>query len=413
MLIAFLVFALIGVLLLFALLWYTYPSSRIVTSIPGIGPVNQISGNIPNIADDGGIPQFLLGLHNDHGMIVSFWLGDFLAISIKSLQLYRLVDIQCFNQESPYQTIVPLTLDSSVLEKSNEDSTFLNNLLSKFAPFRVSCVDKSRLKTEVKNLSAELCIVLANVGQCDHIAINDYMVALTVKIVIRTSELVTKSCDESKLRLAYCNLLQELGYFMSYEKNVGEKVREPLFARCNEFTKLVGKENSISVFGLILVISELSTWMLYYSSKIHELQKEIRETPSLIEAYFHEVLRITAFVPFTSCIVKQDLDLLGHHVEEGTLVINSLSSLCWDSKEFENPERVNLLRDMKSLTTVTNLMGTWNNKSYARLVAEAICETLISSFEMDLAFSGFQMAKSFTLVMKPECDVWLKLKKIL
>jgi len=411
MLITFLVFALLAIVLLVCLLWYFIPSSRIATTVPGVRPADQIWGNLPNITDAGGLPQFLQNLHSDHGPIASFWLGDFLAISVGSHHLFKLVDKSCPKNGLPYQTIVPLTLDKDVLEKTSSNYSFLNSILSSFAPFSHLCQVAS-LAPQVSKLTQELCGVLGNIGSEDQVPIHDYIDALAVKIVAETSGHI-KETEMPQLRLAYTNLMLELESVMEAGKEVGDIKRKLLVQRSEEFLKIVDKDYAPKIFGLISVISVLSTWVLYYLGKNKKLQSQVRKDDSLLKPFLAEVVRVTGFIPLTARVLaKQDLNLLGHTLEEGTLVIHSLSTVCWDAKVFSDPEAVSLQREMNNLPNILQMVNPSFEQSYSYCVIINIVETIIGAFNIELAAPEVCVGKKFNFVMKPDSDIWLKLQKM-
>lgn len=409
MLITFLVFALLAFVLLLVLLWYFIPSSRVATTVPGVRPAHKIWGNLSNIADAGGLPQFLQNLHCDHGAIASFWLGDFLAISVGSHHLFKVVDKSCPKNGLSYQTIVPLTLDQDMLERTTSNDRFLNSILSSFSPFSHPCPPS--LAPQVSKLTMELCDALANMGSEDQVPIQDYITALAVKIVAETGGL-GKNSDMAQLRLAYTNLMLELESVMQARKEVGEGKRKLLAQRGEEFVKIVDRNNGPKIFGLISVICVLSTWMLYYLARNKKLQAQVRKDDSLLKTFLAEVVRVTAFVPFsTRVLAKQDLSLLGHTIEEGTLVINSLSTVCWDENVFSDPEAVDLQRDFSNLPDILSLVSASYDKSYSYTVIIAMVKTIIDIFDIELAAPEVKVGKKFSFVMKPDSDIWLKLKK--
>jgi len=408
MLVTFLVFALLALLLLLALLWYFIPSSRVATSVPGVRPADQVWGNLPNISDAGGLPQFLQSLHRDHGSIASFWLGDFLAISVGSHHLFKLVDNCCPTNGPPYQTIVPLTLDKDVLEQTSATNKFLNSIISSFSPFNQQA--DPLLGSRAKTLILELCDVLSTVGPEDRVPLGDYIEALAVKLVAETSGLI-KEPDMPKLRLAFTKLSVDIETFMEAGKEVGEVERKILIKRAEEFLQIVDRKAGPKVFGLITVISVLSTWILYYLAKNPDIQKKVGKDECLIKPLIVEIVRVTGFLPFTSKVLpKQDLSLLGHTIEEGTLVINSLSSVGWDKKLFPRPEVVDLDRD-KSLPNILHIINPSYGTSFSHCAITIVVKTILDNFTLELADLEVEVGKKFTFVMKPDTDIWMKLKK--
>jgi len=297
MLVTFLVFAFLALLLLLVLLWYFIPSSRVATSVPGLRPSHQTLGNLPNISDAGGLPQFLKSLHCELGCIASFWLGDFLAISFGSYNLFKLVNKDCPRNSLPYQTIVPLTMDKDILEKTTSIDSFLNSIFSSFAPFSQPC--QPNLAPNIIKLTKELCDVLAKISSDEQVPIQDYVGALAVKIVAETW-MSNSNTNVAQLRLAYTNLVLEMENVMEAGREVGEVKRKLLTQRGEEFVKIIDKNSGPQVFGLITVISVLTTWVLYYLAKNKKQQLEIGKNDSLLKLFLAEVVRVTGFVPFTA-----------------------------------------------------------------------------------------------------------------
>jgi len=408
MLVTFLVFALLAFVVMVGLLWYFLPSSRVVTSVPGLGPSHQTLGNLPNVADAGGLPQFLRNLHCDYGTIASFWLGDYLAISVGSYSLFKQVDKSCPNNGLPYQTIVPLTLDKDILKKTTKSEAYLNSIMASFAPFSQPC--SPTVSEQVAKLTKELCEVLGKTGTEDQVPIQDYITALSVKVVAQT--FLNKTCDVAQLRLNYTNLVIELEALLEVDRELGEIKRNLLNKRVNEFIDCVGESNGPNTFGLITVISVLSTWVLYYLARHADLQSKVLSDLNLLKNFLAEVVRVTGFIPFTARVLnKQDLNILGHTLEEGTLVINSLSNVCWDGHVFSDPETINLDRDFHKLPDIFQCINNLAADSYSYCVIAAIVKTVLSAFKLNLAAPEVKIGPKFCFVMKPELDIWLTLQK--
>jgi len=410
MLITFLVFASLAAVLLLSLLWYLIPSSRVATSVPGLRPADKVWGNLPNIVDAGGLPHFLRTLHCENGAVASFWLGDFLAISVGTHHLFKVVDKSCPQNGLPYQTIVPLTLDKDILEQTSSTFRFINSIFSSFSPFS-NLQFQSSVGPKVKKLSEELCSALATIGTDDQVPMDDYVDALAVKIVAETSGFV-KETDMSKLRLAFIKLTKELESVMEAGKEVGDEGKKLLTKRAEELIKIVNTNSGPKVFTLITVVSTLSTWLLYYLARDRKLQTRIREDRSLLKLFLSEVVRVTGFIPLTARVLaKQDLNILGHNIEEGTLLINSLSTVCWDTNLFADPEVVSIDR-AGNPPNILEMISPSFDKSYSYCVIINIVETIISTFNIELAVAEVEVGQKFTFVMKPDTDIWMKLKKL-
>ena len=405
MLVTFLVFASLALALLVIVLWYVWPAPRLSTSVPGLSPSVETLGNIPDIKDAGGLAKFLQKLHCDHGMIASFWINDFLAISLGSRNLFKLVIPG--NNKSPYQSIVPVTTDQDVLERSTKDDSLINKLLSSFAPFG-SAAPEGDFEDSVIKLVDELVIALKQLGNEDQIPIEDYMSALAVRIVCETSPSLTrKGLDPNKLRALYATIAAELDLFLDFGgPEFDAEQKRNLSKYLAEFSQMAeGSEGKYTVLSQITVISSLASWALYYLAKRKELQ-------ALAEADFPsflaEVVRVTAFIPIRSKVISQSVTVLGHTIEEGTMVINALNSAFWDEKIFPNPGDIDIRR-VNCPEAVMSLIHPEAAGSYSFQVVCLIVRQFLQSFVITLAQSDFIAEKMFRLVVKPDCDVWLKL----
>ncbi|CAN7996942.1 unnamed protein product [Ixodes hexagonus] len=85
----FAIFAVCFVVFLLMLVVYLYPGSSKQTTIPGIDPSDPKEGNVGDIVQAGGLQNFLLSLHKEHGPITSFWMGTKLVISIGDAELFK------------------------------------------------------------------------------------------------------------------------------------------------------------------------------------------------------------------------------------------------------------------------------------------------------------------------------------
>ena len=401
MLVTFLVFALFSMMLLGAVLWWLWPSSRVSTSVPGLSPSHQLLGNIPNIKDAGGLQHFLHELHQRHGMLASFWIGDFLAISLGSLNIFKLVD-DC-KDTKPFLSLVPITIDPDILERKTKDASNINLLLNNFSPFSDQWNDSKR--SRVTALTEELLSALETVGEEDQVPINEYVKALAVKIVTETSNKIEKmKVDPNELRQRYVNLGLDVDALLDSEDDLSKDRKEKLFQQASDFIKLVNEKNAASVFGDITVITALAVWCLYYAARN---QFKLRDEKN-ISLFIFEVMRATAILPVTSRVLQRSVTILGHTVEEGTLVLNSLSAVCWDEKRFPNAREPNIQRN--NLGEFQNLFPT-ADQSFTLTVVRIIVRMFIERFTLTLADPDLCVGTKFNMVNKPDCDIWLKLKK--
>ena len=399
MLVTFLVFASFSLLLLMLLLWYLWPSSRVSTSVPGQSPSHRTLGNIPNITDAGGLPHYLQSLHQQHGMVASFWIGDYLAISLASPNLFKLV---AEPSTFLYQSIVPLINNAEILEKRSSAGSMINSIMSNFSPFSNTWSENSNCKKNIEELIKELLSVLSNFGDDDQIPIHDYVTALVVKIVA-----AERGLEADELRSNFINLSVELNAFLDSDGDNVELLKL-LLQRGEAFFKTTGEKNGPNIFGDILLISTLTTWSLYYLSRNKKLQKRINDKEDNLTPFLTEIIRVTGLIPLTARVLKQNVNILGHTIEQGTLVINSLSSIWWDCTHFPNPEEVNLERKNGSILDQINANAM---SSSSLLTAQIIVLQFLKKFELKVADPDLIIRPKFNFISKPDCDVWLMLKK--
>ena len=76
-------------LLLFILLpvyMFTRSSKK---RVPGLSKRDKITGNLPDIAEAGGLLKFLKRLHTKFGPIASYWQGDVFTVSIANPKYFK------------------------------------------------------------------------------------------------------------------------------------------------------------------------------------------------------------------------------------------------------------------------------------------------------------------------------------
>ena len=65
---------------------FTRASKR---SVPGLSKRDNITGNLPDIAEAGGLLNFLKRLHTKFGPIASYWQGDIFTVSIADPKYFK------------------------------------------------------------------------------------------------------------------------------------------------------------------------------------------------------------------------------------------------------------------------------------------------------------------------------------
>ena len=91
------------------------------------------------------------------------------------------------------------------------------------------------------------------------------------------------------------------------------------------------------------------------------------------------------------------------------MVINALHSAFWDEKLFPNPGDIDIHR-ANCPDAVMSFIHPEAAGSYSFQVVCVIVRQFLQSFVISFAQSDFIVEKKFRLVVKPDCDVWLKLK---
>ena len=181
-----------------------------------------------------------------------------------------------------------------------------------------------------------------------------------------------------------------------------------LLERGQTFSKFTGDKNGSKIYGDIVVISLLTTWSLYYLSRNKNLQNRLKDKEEDVIIFLSEIIRVTGLVPFSARVLKQTINILGHTVEEGTLVINSLSSVWWDSKNFPDPEEVKLERKQNNILDQIHP----NVKSSSSIfIVQNIVLQFLKKFKLKLADQDLIVRPKFNFINKPDCDIWLKLQK--
>jgi len=117
-----------------------------------------------------------------------------------------------------------------------------------------------------------------------------------------------------------------------------------------------------------------------------------------------EVFRLTSLVPYSVKILQEEVSILGHKLDSGTVLFSSYTPLCWNGQ----PINIDLTNTPSALQVIPGLDGTSASISIAALVLEKI----ISSYKLSPATVEENPGLKFGLLAAPRSEIWIKLAKL-
>lgn len=63
-----------------------------MSTVPGLNPRDEVTGNVDDISDAGSFHEFLVDLHEIYGPVASFWFGKQYCVSVSNANTFK--DVQ-------------------------------------------------------------------------------------------------------------------------------------------------------------------------------------------------------------------------------------------------------------------------------------------------------------------------------
>ncbi|KAL1421145.1 hypothetical protein MTO96_023319 [Rhipicephalus appendiculatus] len=378
----FAIFAVCFVVFLLALVLYLYPSSAKQTTIPGLEPSDKKEGNVGDIVQAGGLQNFLISLHKEHGPIASFWIGTKLVVSIGKADLFK--------------------TQSHVFDKPAELFVLYRDVMGAGSIFFANGAEarkRRRLIDEVltgKSLDKFLGTNREgkNTPDDEHVPVYQYMYALCMKISTRLlfGEYFFDDMEVLKFSRNFELCIKELeeianGVVLDSNSPRTKKYEEAakemraLLAKAMQKCKAGGdkallanvlndasvpEEQAVddcvtfAIKGYSLVSA--MTWMLYFLATHPELQdtiaEEVKETVDKtkglscqailsmksLQNSIKETLRTATIEPWAARCQDVDIDIAGHIIPKKTPVIQALGVVLHEQENWKVPQRFDASR---------------------------------------------------------------------
>ncbi|XP_005090890.1 cytochrome P450 20A1 [Aplysia californica] len=448
--------------------WF-YPSTKKVSTIPGLGPSSIEDGNLSDIARTGSLHEFLLDLHSRFGDIAGFWWGQTYVVSIASPELFK-AHANVFDRPAELFKSFEGLLGSSSLMYANGsegrrrrktyDRMFSHESLKKYL-------------SEFQEVAEMVAKKWSSKTETDHIPVGEDMASFSLRITLLT--LMGDSFHDEKLVqsifTAYKTVWGELERRLTDPDLLGENS-----ARQKSFTEALGcinavvkkvlehRQNKVQDQQLLVDVilqsttdedvatsdvityfvaafhttANVLTWVMYFlathpdiQSKLHsEIVQVLGQKDVITDSnygqlrYLHQVLqetlRCAVVAPWGARVQDVDSELGGHKVPKNTPVIHAFGVVMQDEKLWPFPQRFDPDR-----FSVENCKGhppyafspfgfagkrICPGYKFSYKEATVLIAILIRKFEVNM-WDDQVVKPFFGLVTHPQEEIWLKVSK--
>ncbi|XP_071966177.1 cytochrome P450 20A1-like [Antedon mediterranea] len=387
---SFVIFAVTFTIGLLIAVFYFYPGSTRSTTIPGPSPSDPKDGNLADVGAAGSLHQYLKKLHDEHGEIVSLWLGRQMYVSLASPDLWK-AHMKVFDRPNDlYALFLPLITQQSVQYANKEegrkrrkltDHAFGHHMLENFYGVFHEVVD-------------QLCQKISSLPKNEHIPIHQYMMALSLKGITQTSfgDYFKDDKRAFEFKKHYDLCWQDLESRMSGDLPDPKSDRQKKFDKSKEYLfETIGTliterrnnpppegkhvfldvlieadipEDQLLADALTYVIGGLHTsgnaiaWCLYFlathkdvEEKVYQEMKDVlgddKVTSETIGKLVYtrqvldETMRTAVLAPFSARYQEMDVQIGGHLIPKMTPVIHALGVVQQDEKYWSEPKLFN------------------------------------------------------------------------
>ena len=471
MLITFAVFAVVFVSFLLGALFYLAPRSHNPTSVPGMDPTDENTGNLDDISQAGSFHEFLQTLHETHGPIASFWYKTKYCISVSSPSGFKDVQRLFDRPALIFEFLYPLIGRKSIqfangVEGMQRHKVAVDILGYKNAPDYFP---------KLLKISEELCSAWKSFDVEEHIPVHEYMIAVAIRMIssvqfgahfqdlentkqlMKTYNGVAK-CWEDLLSGAltpndtekyseYETCLKKLKDFVREviqaqkdARNEGDYEKAPLLDALiddtdDDMEQLVGDVTTFFIGGFHTT-GNLLAWCLYFLAIYPECQEKLRQELNqfkiekfedvndlkYLSQVIDESLRLSQVAPLAARVNdKEDMMVLGHRIPKGTPIINALGVSFFNESLFPNPgdfDPDRFAKDKKRSNVDFVPFGVGQRRCpgylFSRMEATAIISVLVKNLIMTPAFDNDVFIQpSYGFVTKPETEIWLKVRPVI
>ncbi|CAL1534074.1 unnamed protein product [Lymnaea stagnalis] len=459
--------------LLVAIIWL-YPSSKKVTTIPGLDPSTSEDGNLSDIARAGSLHEFLMETHAQFGPITGFWWGQTYAVSIASPDLFK-QHASVFDRPTElFKLFEPMIGPLSIQYANGADGRK-----------RRQCYDRAfeheKLHGYYETFQKVCCASNGVVkkwldkGEQDHIPLSEDMFSFAIKSALFT--LMGESFNDEKLVLsvktAYDKAWGEMEHRLTdpiipneksprikqfdealkYIQNTVQKVvqhrkahnaKEQGHLLIDAILEVSSSEEQVNsdtityMVGAFHTTANLLTWCIYFLATHSDVQekllKELKKVLgdknvvddqtygqlSYMNQVLNETLRCAVVAPWAARVQDFDTELGGHRIPKNTPVIHALGVVLHDEKFWPlpnkfDPDRFSVEQSKNRSSYTFSPFGFAGKRKcpgykFSYLESAILLSTLIRKFKISL-WEDQVVQPVYGLVTHPQEEIWIKVAK--
>ncbi|XP_070558912.1 cytochrome P450 20A1-like [Ptychodera flava] len=355
--------------------------------IPGMEKRHPEEGNLQDITDAGGLPQFLFKLHEKYGHVASFWYGKHYYVSLASPEAWK-DHLKVFDRPGDlFEFGRALIGDKCVLYANGEDGKRRRKLYD--VSFRKEAV--ANYCKHYQKIADGIAQKLSSVPTGEHIAIKEYMSLFVSRAVGRA--IFGDYFDDEKrvialqkhhettmdaLSLKFANPCLETDEKFNVAINVWHDLLRGLIKHRRDHPKdkdeegnfldilmefCENEEHLFSEVALFYVSGYYTTtsmlvWAFYYMTRDMKIQEKLYEEiisvfgkstdmkyENLAELQYmkrvlDETIRCSVLPTFAARMnYEKDMKVCDYSIEKGAGVVHALGVVFMDKKIWPNPER--------------------------------------------------------------------------
>ncbi|XP_047403585.1 cytochrome P450 20A1 isoform X3 [Sciurus carolinensis] len=401
----FAIFAVTFLLALVGAVLYLYPASRQAAGIPGITPTEEKDGNLPDIMNSGSLHEFLVGLHERHGPVVSFWFGRRLVVSLGTVDVLK-------QHINPNKTLDPFeTMLKSLLKYQSGNESGSENLMRKK-------LYENGVTNSLQSNFALLLKVWSEIGK----------------------GFLDGSLDKSATRKKqYQDALMQLESVLKKiikerkERNFSQHIFIDSLVQGNLNDQQVLEDSMIFSLAGCIITAKLCTWAICFLTTSEEVQKKLHKevdqvfgkgpvTPEKIEhlRYCRQVLcetvRIAKLTPVSAQLQDIEGKINQFIIPRETLVLYALGVVLQDPNTWPLPHKFDPDRfDDESAMKTFSSLGFSGTKEcpelrFAYTVTTVLLSVLVKRLHL-LSVEGQVIETKYELVTSSREEAWITVTK--